>query len=114
MINCRVPSLLFPFLLLLVLTGLQSRAQLVTNVAALKSTSQALAQKDAELKKILATTAQPKGCPLNLRNKAGLLAYLRGIDANGFPKYVTTTDNIISAATIRTNQLWPGGGSGLN
>jgi len=105
MINCRIPSLLLPFLLLFVLTGLQSRAQLVTNTAALKSTSQALAQKDADLKKILATMAQQKGWPLTLRNKAGRLAYLRGIDPNGFPKYVTTTDNIISAATIRTNQL---------
>src|SRR5207245_2788923 len=35
-------------------------------------------------------------------------------DPNGNPVYTTTTDNIISAATIRTSQLWPGGASGLN
>jgi hypothetical protein len=114
MINRRIPTLLLPFLLLFVLTGLQSRAQLVPNTAVLKSTGQALAQKHAELKKTLAATAQQKGWPLTFRNKAGRLAYLRNIDPNGFPIYVTTTDNIISAATIRTNQLWPGGGSGLN
>ncbi len=30
------------------------------------------------------------------------------------PLYVATNDNIISAATIGTNQLWPGGSTGLN
>ncbi|HEV2480954.1 MAG TPA: S8 family serine peptidase [Puia sp.] len=42
------------------------------------------------------------------------MAYLRGINGQGFPYYVTTTDNIISAATIRTTSLWPGGSTGLS
>jgi hypothetical protein len=112
--NCRIPSLLLSFLLLLVLTGLHSRAQTVTNTAALQRAGQALTQRNTEMQRILVTTALEKGWSLTLRNKKGRLAYLRGIDSKGFPQYVTTTDNIISAATIRTNQLWPGGGTGLN
>jgi hypothetical protein len=67
----------------------------------------------AELKKLLYAKAAANGWPLTLRSKKGRLAYLRAIDAKGFPVYVTTTDNIISAATIRTNQLWPGGSTNL-
>ena len=37
-----------------------------------------------------------------------------GVSRMGYPLYVTTNDNIISAATIGTNQLWPGGSTGLN
>jgi hypothetical protein len=42
------------------------------------------------------------------------LIKLVGIDALGNPKYVSTFDNIIAAATTKANQLWPGGSSGLN
>ena len=66
------------------------------------------------MQRILTQTALQKGWPLTIRNKKGRLAYLRGIDGQGLPYYVTTTDNIISAATIRTNTLWQGGSTGLN
>ncbi len=39
---------------------------------------------------------------------------LIGVSRKGFPLYVTTNNNIISAATIGTNQLWPGGSTGFN
>ena len=39
---------------------------------------------------------------------------LTGIDVYGFPIYTTTNNNIISAATTHTNQLWQGGSTGLN
>ncbi len=38
---------------------------------------------------------------------------LQGIDEGGFPIYYTT-HNVNAAATIGTNNLWPGGSSGLN
>src|SRR5579872_5115164 len=111
----RIPSSLFSALLLLfVFSGLTASAQLVTNQKALQKTSQQLAAQHAAFQKILLQTARQKGWPLTLRNKQGRLAYLRGIDGRGFPYYVTTTDNIISAATIKTNTLWSGGITGAN
>ena len=111
----RIQSSLFSALLLLfVLSGLTASAQLVTNQAALQKTSQQLAAEHAAFQKILLRTAQQKGWPLTLRNKQGRLAYLRGINSRGLPYYVITTDNIISAATIKTNSLWSGGATGAN
>jgi len=105
---------LFAFLLLFVFSGLTASAQLQTNNQALQKTSQQLAAQYQSFRKILLQTAREKGWPLTLRNKKGRMAYLRGVNSQGLPYYVTTTDNIISAATIRTNALWPGGSTGLN
>ena len=58
-------------------------------------------------------TALQKGWPLTIRGRKGRVAYLRSINAQGFPVYIAPNDNIISAATIRTNQLWPGGSTKL-
>jgi hypothetical protein len=44
----------------------------------------------------------------------GRVLQLVGLDELGNPKYVTTYNNTIAAATTRANQLWPGGSSGLN
>ena len=111
----RIPSLYLSVLLaLLVSFGLTASAQTQTNTPALQKTSQQLAAQYQSFHKILLQTAREKGWPLTLRNKQGRLAYLRGINSQGFPYYVTTTDNIISAATIRTNTLWPGGSTGLS
>ena len=110
-----IPSLyLFVFLLLFVFSGLTASAQLQTNTQALQKTSQQLAVQYQSFRKILLQTAKEKGWPLTLRSKKGRLAYLRGVNSQGLPYYITPTDNIISAATIRTNTLWPGGSSGLN
>jgi Subtilase family/GEVED domain/Secretion system C-terminal sorting domain len=111
--NSRIPSLsVYAFLLLF--TGLTSRAQLVTNQAILQKASQQSDQQHSALQRLLNNTARQKGWPLIFRNKKGRMAYLRGIDTKGFPVYVITNDNIISAATIGTNKLWPGGSTGLN
>ncbi|HXB93775.1 MAG TPA: hypothetical protein VNU70_01415, partial [Puia sp.] len=111
----RIPSLYLSLLLLLfVLSGLIAGAQVTTNTPALQKTSQQLAAKHLALQKMITETARQKGWPLILRYQKGRMAYLHGIDEQGFPVYVTTTDNIISAATIRTNTLWTNGSSKLN
>lgn len=112
--NCRVPLLFSVSFLFLVLIGQRSGAQVVTNKAAMQKASQDRSLKEAAFRKILTRTALERGWPLTLRNKKGRLAYLRGVNNNGLPYYVTTTDNLISAATIRTNKVWPGGGDGLS
>jgi hypothetical protein len=86
----------------------------LTNTPALQKTSQQLAAQHLAMQKILQQTAKEKGWPMILQYKHGRLAYLQRIDSRGFPVYVTTTDNIISAATIRTNSLWTNGSSKLN
>ncbi|MBS1660392.1 MAG: S8 family serine peptidase, partial [Bacteroidetes bacterium] len=102
------------FLFFFVLAGLPTRAQVVTNKAALQNASQQRALQEAAAQQRLTKTALEKGWPLTLRNKKGRLAYLRGINSSGLPYYVTTTDNLISAATIGTNKLWPNGSLGLS
>jgi len=112
--NCRVPLLFSVSFLFLVLIGQRSGAQVVVNKAGMQKASQDRALKEAAFQKILTKTALERGWPLTLRNKKGRLAYLRGINNSGLPYYVTTTDNLISAATIRTNKVWSGGGDGLS
>src|ERR1700748_18901 len=106
----RIPSLFLSALLLLfVLYGLSptANAQVITNKAALQKASQLRQTQEAALRQTLTRTALERGWPLTLRNKKGRMAYLRGINSSGLPYYITTTDNLISAATIGTTRLWP-------
>lgn len=48
------------------------------------------------------------------RLKNGGIISLQGLNALGFPVYIKTNDNIISAATTQTNTVQPGGSLGLN
>ena len=68
---------------------------------------------DANYVKAL-SLAKQKGWALSFSGKNSNKAVLVGVDNFGFPKYYTTHNNIIAAATTRANQLWPGGASGLN
>ena len=111
MIKSRIPALYF--LIPLLLWSLASQSQIITNQAALRQASHDRTAQHAALQQMIRTMARQKGWPLTLRDKRGRLAYLLGINAKGFPVYVTTTENIISAATIGTSKLWPGGSTGL-
>lgn len=51
--------------------------------------------------------------PNQIINKKGELAFLSGFDESGAPVY-DHDDNLNSAISIRTNQIWQGGLSGLN
>lgn len=103
MSQTRTLHLLPFFVFLILLTNLTSRAQTVTNRTVLQQVSNERTRQDAAMRHILLTLAKKKNWPLTLRGKNGRLAYLMSVDAKGFPRYVTTNDNIISAATIRTN-----------
>ncbi len=111
MSKSRILPLLFSVCLLL--TGVFARAQRLTNEAALRRAGLDLAQKEKDLHARLLSLARQNSWPLTLRNMKGRVAYLRGVDAAGAPVYISTDENIISAATIRTSQLWPGGSTGL-
>jgi hypothetical protein len=93
---------------------LTSRAQVTPDIPKLQKNSQELIAKNAAQQQQLTKLALQKGWPLVMRGKKGQNAYLRGVDKTGRPVYTMTVDNIISAATIRTNKLWPGGSTGLS
>ena len=90
------------------------RSQVTTNLSALREGAARSEIQYREMSARLAELAKQKGWPLSIRLKRGNVAVLYGLSPKGLPLYVSTNDNIISAATIGTNQLWPGGSTGLN
>jgi hypothetical protein len=119
----KVPSLLLlPITLsLFVLFGPAARAQVpptnpvpATNISTVKTAVQAAMQKTLPQQQQLIRTALAKGWPLVIPSKKGHNLYLHGIDQFGKPSYIATVDNIISAATIGTSQLYPGAKLGLS
>jgi len=104
-------TILFASMALLVLT---TQAQQVTNQNLRKlATEKLTAYYKANYQKAL-QKAKQLNWPLQYKVGALSTATLVGIDAMGKPKYYTTYDNIIAAATIKTNQLWQGGTTGFN
>lgn len=89
-------------------------AQVKTNISVLQQAALRSQVKYQEMSSRLATIAKQKDWPFFITLKSGNRAVLYGISPKGMPLYVSTNDNIISAATIGTNQLWPGGNTGLN
>jgi len=119
----KVPSLLLlPVTLsFFVLSGPAARAQVhptnpvpATNISTVKKAVQDAMSKSLPQQQQLIRTALQKGWPLVIPSKKGHNFYLHGIDQFGKPSYIATVDNIISAATIGTNQLYQGAKLGLS
>ncbi len=90
-----------------------AHSQLSTNVQALDITTQGIRLRErSEYTKAL-SLAKQRNWPLTINGRNGARGVLVGVDAFNFPKYYITL-NSIAAATTRTNQLWPGGATGLN
>lgn len=102
--------------LFIVLTGLYANtlAQTVTQTATLRRDATEQATKEKNFETALKKIAKEKNWPLAYTNKLGGLTLLTGIDAQGYPIYTSTENNILAAATMGTNKLWPGGNTGLN
>ncbi len=103
-----------PLYIMVMLTCFEVQAQLKTNTAILQNASIETARKEKSDFQRALSLAKQKNWPLSMRTRNGGRALLVGVDFRGLPRYVTTNDNIISAATIKTNLLWPGGSTGLN
>lgn len=91
-----------------------SSAQEFTNTRILKQASVGFKISGDENYAKALSMARAKGWALSFTSREGRVAVLTGVDDFGHPKYVTTNNNTIAAATTRANQLWPGGSSGLN
>jgi len=63
--------------------------------------------------KLALTKAKQHGWPLTRKTRGGIVA-LQGVNAQGFPVYLRTDNNVTSAATTNTNAVQPGGTLGLN
>ena len=124
MTRSKVPSLLLlpAALSFFVLVGSTAQAQVppaknpvpATNINAVKAAVQDVLRKSLPQQQQLTRTALQKGWPLVISSKKGHNLYLHGIDRFGRPSYIATVDNIISAATIGTSQLYPGAKLGLS
>lgn len=91
-----------------------ANAQLSTNVQALDITAQGIRLRERSDYTKALSLAKQRNWPLTINGRNGARATLVGVDAFNFPKYYITHNNSIAAATTRTNQLWPGGATGLN
>lgn len=100
----------------LLVAGFQAQvfSQASTRTAALKLTATEQAIKERDLQTRLVTLAKAKNWPLVTTDRYGATATLTGVDALGYPIYTGVYNNIISAATIGTSRLWPGGIAGLS
>jgi hypothetical protein len=104
-----------PFLaLVLCLSSIQLKAQLTTNTSILQQAGIQRAREDKVNHQLLLSMARQKGWLLRRKVGNGGVMLLVGVDPRGFPIYFMTNDNIISAATIKTNLIQPGGVTGLN
>jgi len=89
-------------------------AQISTNNFILNKMSIDIRVKEQNNYKNALQLAAQKGWFVKKITASGKVLMLTGVDYFGNPKYLTTFNNTTSAATTKTNQLWPGGSSGLN
>ncbi|MEO8417023.1 MAG: S8 family serine peptidase, partial [Ginsengibacter sp.] len=88
-------------------------AQVNTEFRILKEASvKKAAEEEVTFKKLL-QLSKDKGWKMMVTGKNGRVIRLSGIDQLGYPLYVSTENNAIAAASIKTNLLWPGGSTGL-
>ncbi len=106
-----------PLILTLLITIIslnQLQAQLITDKNLLTKMSKDLKVREDNDFARARSIAKQKGWFTRKATPNGGVILLIGVDELGNPKYVTTYNNTIAAATTRANQLWPGGSSGLN
>ena len=103
-----------PIILVALLLISTASAQVKTNLSVLREAALRSDTRYQEMSSRLNSLARQRNWPLFITLKSGNRAVLYGLSAKGMPLYVATNDNIISAATIGTSQLWPGGSTGLS
>lgn len=89
-------------------------SQIKTNTDVLRKAAVIQAENEKLTFNKLLVLSKQKGWDMIQHGKDGNISMLVDIDEGGFPIYLTTHNNIISAATIKTNLLWPGGSTGLS
>lgn len=107
----------FTALFLLFLCAGVSAQQVLVNDTAKKKLSALAVQHNSAYRsshqKAL-SLAPAHGWAVRSKLKNGGVISLQGVNSLGFPVYIKTNDNVISAATTQTNTVQPGGSLGLN
>ena len=85
-----------------------------TNKAQLQTLSNSFGLQYGNNKQKALQLAKEKGWVVRQVSKTGQVMSLEGVDALGFPIYYITDHNTRAAASIKTDQLWAGGSTGLN
>ncbi len=110
----RIFVIRFAVSMIMISTCLAASSQVKTQRNLLRQAAIEHKEKEKLIRQHIRMIALEKGWDTILRGANGKVAVLTGIDEFGIPLYLTTENNISSAATIGTNKLWPGGLSGLN
>src|ERR1700712_4899361 len=93
-----------PFLLIVLLLNIDVvTAQTNTEVRLLKQAAVQKAEEENITFKKLLQFSKEKGWKMMTTGKNGRIIRLSGIDPMGYPMYVSTDNNVISAASIKTN-----------
>lgn len=103
---------LFAFLIWISHADAQQEAIRQTDVEALQAMSQRLRIESQQKKAIAIQAAQQRGWPIRLEIPDGAVIELQELREDGMPVYYTT-HNLDAADTVSTDELWPGGASGL-
>src|SRR6476646_6871958 len=92
-----------PFILVAISSLSTAHSQVITNSKALREISVRADFQHREMTVRLKRLADQNGWPLSKTFRNGNRAVLVGVSRKGYPLYVTTNNNIISAATIGTS-----------
>ena len=114
----RYPAIVTGFLLLFFAGNVFGQQVLVTdaNKKALTDFSAKKASAYTAAHQKAVALADSHKWPIRQKTKNGGAFSLQGLNALGFPVFLKTTDNgnVVSAATTRTNTVYPGGALGLS
>lgn len=112
----RYTAIIIFFISILFYTEVYGQKPLVTDAQKQRLDNFAVNARDKytrELQKAL-SLAQKHGWALRRKTRSGRVVMLQRVNSLGFPVYLATDDNVISAATTQTNTVQPGGSTGLN
>ncbi len=85
-----------------------------TDRAALQRLYNEMAPKAKANKERALQLAQQKNWVVKQVQQDGTVISLEGVDDNGFPIHYITENNTRAAASVKTDQVWPGGSTGFN
>ncbi|MDX5417746.1 MAG: S8 family serine peptidase [Hymenobacteraceae bacterium] len=85
-----------------------------TNKVALQKIYNEIAPKSKANKERALQLAQQKNWVVRQVQENGTVISLEGVDERGFPIHYITENNTRAAASVKTDQVWPGGSTGFN
>jgi hypothetical protein len=98
----------------MLLTAPTLLAQTKTQTELLLRTARDHREKEAKNFQRALVLAKEKNWPLSFKTPGNNIAFLTGVDSQGYPIYTSTENNSDAAATVGANQLYAGGSLGIS